>query len=132
MAVERKDILNIKRDAFGFRLPSLPKLKLPSYGGKKVNALADSNTDKGQILAQTKTGEIDKVIYTVDRIEEKDYGSHWFYLTNGQVWQQIDGKRMIYSKKISPTTITIRRASLGSFLMRVNGKGQVYRVIRKR
>lgn len=132
VAVESKDILNIKRDAFGFRLPSLPKLKLPSLGGKRADAFANADTDAGQIIEQTDAGEVNKVIYTVDHITEKNYDTHWFYLTNGQIWRQTDGKKFTYSKKIKPTTIVIRRASLGSFLMRINGKGRAIRVVRQR
>ena len=132
VAVQSKDILNIKKDAFGFSLPSLPKLKLPSLKGRSVNALADAENDAGQVLAQSDAGEINKVEYIVDRIEKVGYNSHLFYLKNGQIWKQKGEERFSYSKKIKPTTVVIRRASLGSFLLRVNGKGRAIRVVRRR
>ncbi|PHS24552.1 MAG: hypothetical protein COA84_09230 [Robiginitomaculum sp.] len=132
VAVESKDILNIKKDAFGFSLPSLPKLKLPTLRGRSVNALADADNGAGQILAQSDAGEINKVEYIVDRIEKFGYNSHLFYLKNGQVWKQKGEEIFSYSKSIKPTTVVIRRASLGSFLLRVNGKGRAIRVVRRR
>ena len=133
VAVKREDIKTIKKEAFGFNMPSLPKLKLFFLKGKKAeNAFAQVDTSKkgSVILEQDKNGEISKVEYGIDHIVTKAYGVHWFYLKNGQVWKQIDSLGVRYSKKNKNLMAQIRTASMGTYFLRINGRGRAIRVKR--
>lgn len=109
---ERKEIVaidadaarTIKREAFGFSLPSLPKLGLPSIGGSD-----DSGPD---VL----TFPVDSV-----RKQGRDYV---FYMENGQVWRQ-SGGRLNYIPK-GDLTATIKSGAIGSYMLSLsNGKERV-------
>lgn len=52
-----------------------------------------------------------------------------FTLENGEVWQQIESARIRLGKE-NPDTLTIKRASFGSFIGRVNDKRPSFRVRR--
>lgn len=52
-----------------------------------------------------------------------------FYLENGQVWEQTDSA-YVYLPKNEENTVNIKSGSLGSFKLRVNGKGRTIRVRR--
>ncbi len=51
-----------------------------------------------------------------------------FQLANGQVWQVVDGSSAFY--QLRDPAVKIRRASMGSFLMDIQGVNQVIRVRR--
>ena len=52
-----------------------------------------------------------------------------FYTENGQVWDQIDAT-YVYIPKNQDVDVVIKKGSLGSFKLRVNGKGSSIRVKR--
>jgi len=55
-------------------------------------------------------------------------------MTNGQVWEQTDSidVRIPKVRNGKSNTVKISKASLGSFFLRVNGKGSAIRVRRVR
>ncbi|MGB5622979.1 MAG: hypothetical protein WBN65_10840 [Gammaproteobacteria bacterium] len=55
-------------------------------------------------------------------------GKTVFELENGQVWQQIGSGRMTY--RVTNPMITIKRAFMGSYLLRVEGRNKSVRVKR--
>ena len=57
-----------------------------------------------------------------------------FFMANGQVWEQTDGNKVRIPKVRNEelNTADISKASLGSFFLRVNGKGAAIRVRRVR
>lgn len=99
VTVTRQQVEEVKRDSFGFSLPSLPKLVMPKLGGD----------DDG--------GEIKEMTIAVDRITRGGDGKFIIYLENGQVWQQIENKKVYYSAKRGVENVTIKSAALGSFRM---------------
>jgi len=54
----------------------------------------------------------------IDRVEERIHGERIFYLSNGQVWEEVNAGRGRYPTN---TPVRIERAALGSFLLRADG-----------
>ena len=105
----RKEVEDVKRDSFGFSIPSLPKL---AFGGKD-----DSGKDKSD--------ELKEVTFPIASISGKR-GALKITLENGQVWQQTD------TKGVNPRgqkEARIYQAALGSYKMKLDG-GLAFRVER--
>lgn len=75
----------------------------------------------------TKTQEIDEIISIVTKVRESATGKAVIYLDNGQVWTQIDSARLRLS---GYDKVSIRRASLGSYLLYKDGSKTSMRVKR--
>ncbi|MBI1251130.1 MAG: hypothetical protein GC189_06645 [Alphaproteobacteria bacterium] len=107
-AISREEAREIERDGFGFSLPSIPRL-LPRFGGEDNEA-------------------IETVSLTIDRLQQRGYRTA-FYMSNGQVWVQTEstGVRGVRAG----AQAEIRRAALGSYLMRVDGVSAAIRVRRE-
>lgn len=99
VAIDAKAARKIKREAFGFNLPSLPKLGLPKLGSdEKMDELV------AEVQSVQKNGRV--LVIT---------------LKNGQVWQQTGGQLGFIPK--GDLTAKIRPKSLGSFKLSLsNGK----------
>jgi len=159
--VLRSEVEAVERDAFGFNLPALPRLKGLFGGGdgssksgkpSKRDALtapvteaeiatstrqaeATQNLPKEVLRPEREIGEVRDI--TLGLRSTKEFGGSKktrFYLDNGQVWDQLDTRRVRIPKdKAGRTnTVEIRKASLGSYLLRVNGEGAAIRVRRVR
>ena len=106
----RKEVEEVRRDSFGFSIPSLPKL---AFGGKD-----DSGKDKSD--------ELKEVTFPIASISGKR-GALKITLENGQVWQQTD------TKGVNPRgqkEARIYQAALGSYKMKLDG-GLAFRVQRE-
>lgn len=94
----------LRREAFGFSLPSLPKLGLPKLGGDK----ADGPKVQDYPVRSVSRGR-DGVIITME---------------NGQIWRGVNG-RLNYIPK-GDLTATIKSASMGSYRLSLsNGQETV-------
>ncbi len=113
----RKEVEEVKRDSFGFSIPSLPKL---AFGGKD----ADGN-DKSDELKEV-TFAIASVKKEKDLVR-RDGDRVRVTLENGQVWVQTDDKNVRVKK--SPKEARIYQAALGSYKMKLDG-GLAFRVER--
>jgi len=138
VTVSKTEVEKVERDAFGFNIPSLPKLgKL--FGGKKSAETEDiTNKDPKERRKKSKNGgfegpDMDKVTLELRKVAKFGYDKKRFYFTNGQVWEQVNGGsfRVIKSKD-APTTAVISKAALGSFTLRINDSGKSLRVRRVR
>ncbi|MAP93409.1 MAG: hypothetical protein CMK07_00510, partial [Ponticaulis sp.] len=98
----------VQKDAFGFSMPSLPKFSLPSLGGD----------DDG--VKKNDDGEIDELTLAIANISEGAYGKVVIEFENGQVWRQSDTTSVRISRKRPPESAVIKRAGLGSFLIRLS------------
>jgi hypothetical protein len=109
VAVDRQQAQEIERDAFGFHLPSLPRI----FG-------RNSNEPAAETVAEMRL-EIASVV-------RRRNGPATFTMTNGQIWTQIDDENARNAREGG--TVTIRRATFGSFLMSVDAGGPAIRVRR--
>lgn len=103
--VDKTRVEAIRKEAFGFTLPSLPKLLLPKFDQAKEAGL------------------------TANVISLKSADPPVFQLDNGQTWIITDTASLPYQLKAG-ATVEISRASLGSFLLQVKGSGAGLRVKR--
>ncbi|PZO52862.1 MAG: hypothetical protein DCF16_08285 [Alphaproteobacteria bacterium] len=94
VAIDRGDVARMQRDSFGFNLPSIGRL-LPQIGH-------DDNV-------------VDRVEVTVARMSVGASGRTTFRMEDGQVWTQVDPER-VYNVRVGDI-VTIRRASIGSFMI---------------
>ncbi|MCF6292789.1 MAG: hypothetical protein L3J04_05280 [Robiginitomaculum sp.] len=127
-------VRKLKREAFGFDLPSLSIFRLPSFpklnSGSNDLALVSNEQDGAEVVAKNKEGAITKVRLVIDRYKLRNNGKYRFYLDNGQVWEQSNSGKVFISKSSPQLTAEIRRAAMGSYLMQINGKGKAIRVRR--
>lgn len=107
VAVDRAQAEEINRDAFGFSLPSLPRL----FGGG----------EDGERL--------EEVALEIDRIQARPDGKNWIHMTNGQIWSMVDAAQSNRRARAG-AQVTVRRAAVGSFMMSFGG-GQAFRVRRE-
>lgn len=114
-AVDAAGVRQIEREAFGFSLPSLPRLGLPGL----------RRGDGGVAAAETE--RTPELTLTIARIGSFD-GRPSFVMDNGQVWVVIgnEGNRLARPGG----AVTIRRASMGSYLMSIAAGGTALRVRR--
>ena len=109
-AVDAAGVHRLEREAFGFSMPSLPRLGLPGFTHTAEAAQADN------------------VAMTIRRVGHMD-GHVAFVMDNGQTWLSIDDtKENLHARSGAP--VEIRRASLGSYLMKVMAGGAALRVRR--
>lgn len=112
--VSRTEVEQVRREAFGFSLPSLPAF-----------AWRGDDSDDGDSKAE----KIDTVTLAVSEIERLQTGRLFITLENGQVWRQTDGPRVTYSASRGVESAEIKRAALGSYRMKLDG-GRAFRVKR--
>lgn len=107
--ITREEAEEVQRDAFGFTMPSIPKLAMPKFG----NGRSDGVKTDGD-------GQISELELAITSIREDAYGKVMITFENGQVWLQTDSEKVRISKKRPPESAVVKRASLGSFLIRLN------------
>lgn len=110
VSITRQEFEQVKRDSFGFSIPSLPKLAMPKIGDDD-------------------TGAIDKVSEPIKRIAITPDKKLIVTLRNGQIWRQIGSDTVRVSKKSPPSTAVIKKAALGSFMMKLDS-GRSFRAKR--
>jgi hypothetical protein len=98
VVVDREQARTVRRQAFGFSLPSLSMLE---RGDEK--------------------DPVDQVSAKIASARQDASGKWTLRLEDGAVWQQIDVGGLTLAPKAGDT-VTIRRASLGSFLASVEGR----------
>jgi hypothetical protein len=118
VSVDREQVQELERDAFGFSLPSLPRL----FGRGEENA-ANDQQEAGAGLS------VEEVELVVSRISMRGDGRAVFTMENGQRWVQVQSERVRNLRE--GDTVTIRRASLGSFMLAPSDGGGGYRVRRE-
>jgi hypothetical protein len=104
--VTRADVEKVKRESFGFSIPSLP-----SFSG---------------LGGGSDAGELSRVTEPVQSVSGSASGLR-VKLANGQVWIQIDDKNV---RAKSVESAEIYQAALGSFKMKLDG-GLAFRVRRE-
>lgn len=101
VAVDREQAREVRKQAFGFTLPSLSLL------------------DRGE-----KPEEISEVRLAVQSARRMPNGKWLIQLEGGQIWRQIDSSE--FSRDPKPgSQATIKKAILGSYMMMIGGKSPV-------
>lgn len=142
VALSKSEVEKVERDAFGFNIPSLPKLgKL--FGSKKDkkdenSSTASSDPAEPSKNVKIKTKDLESDINSVNLEIQKTttFGRDKtrFFFVNGQVWEQIETTKIRIPKVRGgvPNTAQIEKGMMGSYYLRVNGKGRAVRVRRVR
>lgn len=115
VAVDRQQAQEMDRESFGFHLPSLSNI----FGGGSDNQSAASTP---------RFERVDDVQMEIASVTHQRNGPSTFRMTNGQTWVQIDDE--VARNVRQGGSVTIRRASLSSYLMSVAAGGPAIRVRR--
>lgn len=110
VAVDRRRVEEIRRESFGFSLPSVASL-IPRIGG-------NDNAAQEQESIQVRIAQI---------ITRPD-GYYIFVMADGQRWRQTERRHLTFR---AGDQVTIRRASMGSFMLVPEGNGGAHRVHRE-
>jgi len=113
-----------------FDAKSNEKEKRGLFGKKKKK---DKVVTRNKIDGNDVFGDnLKKVSLEISRTKEFGRQKIRFYLANGQVWEQTQDEiiRVPKVKDGKPNVANIRKASFGSFMLNVNGKGKAVRVKR--
>lgn len=101
VVVDKERVATVKRQAFGF---SLPSLNLFERG------------DKPQDLAE--------VTATATRVHRKLDGRWSVELDDGAIWEQTDDEKLVRVPHVG-SKVVIKKAALGSFLMKIDNEWSV-------
>lgn len=150
--VESETVDEIDRNTFGLALPSLPSLGIGEMfrrhadeeNGDREDAMRASadgvapseslvEAEGGAVVATERAddGRILEVSMTVDHTERNLEGKLVFYMQNNQVWRQIDDERIYVPSDVAGRSASIKRGSLGSFRLRLEGVRRAIRVRRE-
>lgn len=156
VTVSKTAIEKVERDAFGFNLPSLPSLGKLFGDNDKSKTKPPKAQKENDLTAPVKQAErpqavksprkppaliekpapskVTEVTLDIRKTTEFGHKKTRFFMANGQVWEQTDGNKVRIPKVRNEelNTADISKASLGSFFLRVNGKGNAIRVRRVR
>lgn len=113
VAADRTQLDTIERESFGFSLPNL----------SNIFARRESDSE-----ARAEPPRLTEAEMTIERISQRGDGILTFYMTNGQVWTQTEN---ISARRARPGgAVTIRRATMGSYMMSLDAGGPGLRVRR--
>ena len=111
VAIDAVKMKTLKKEAFGFNLPSIPKILMPKLAQSKERAQEEDQ----QTLVALRLG--------------RKAGLSTIHMENGQVWQFLEESEIdLYSK--APWKVTIHAAALGSYILTFEGYRKGYRVKR--
>lgn len=153
VTVSKTAIEKVERDAFGFNIPSLPSLGRIFGGGKDEAPSTPKESDLTAPVQQAESGtssqaattapevmkrptpsDVSEVKLQIRKMTTFGYKKTRFFMTNGQVWEQLDSTRVRIPKskagKIHDAVIS--KAALGSFVLLINDEGSNIRVKRVR
>lgn len=119
VAVDRGQAQEMDREAFGFQLPSLSRI----FGG------GSSGGNNSASASTPQFERIDNIQMQIASVTHRRNLPSTFRMTNGQVWVQIDDE--VARNVREGGSVTIQRASMGSYLMRVEAGGPAIRVRRQ-
>lgn len=148
VVIRRSAVEAVESDSFGLELPSLPRLSLSLFstrdnqletGSAQTETTEETTTAQSSptetvasVLRREDDGQINAISLPIARVERRGYDTVQIHTANGQIWEITDrvGNRPIRVRDDS--VMVIRRASLGSYLMQIDGRDRSYRVQRVR
>jgi hypothetical protein len=122
IAIDKPRAEAVRREAFGFRIPSLPRFGLGgagATGAAATGAASPSREREPQIEEQT---------FAVARVGTSG-GRPAVFLENGGIWQIIESGEFNAPNR-TPFNVRIRSAAMGSYILQVEGRNKGYRVRR--
>ena len=102
VVIDREQVREVKRQAFGFSLPALSFFSARGGGGSEE--------------------KIDRVTYTLDHAGRTAAGLWTLTTTDGPVWVQTDSSDELRADPHKGSTLTVRHAALSSFFCNVDGQ----------
>jgi hypothetical protein len=119
VTMDQPRVAAVRREAFGFRIPSFARFGL---GGAGAAAGASASAPKPA------DDQIDEQDFAVARVGQA--GSRVsLVLTNGNVWNLVEDERFNAPRQ-TPFNVRIKSASMGSYILSVEGRNKGYRVRR--
>lgn len=114
-------------------LSRVPGMGMFNRGGNEPNTRpSDAEPINGvRVVERDDEGGVERIVMQIERIRDVGYGRHRFYMANGQVWEQSNTDRFRYNDD-EELFAEIRRASLDSYMLQINGTGRALRVRRVR
>ena len=140
VTLSRSTIDQVKKDSFGLKTDSastidlLTKSEPPKKSTELTKPISKKKEKKAEKRASLETEDLNKVNLEIASTKTFGYEKTRFYLANGQVWDQVDSVkvRVPRVKDGNPNVAEIKKAALGSFFLRINGKGRAIRIRRKK
>jgi hypothetical protein len=123
VAMDQPRVAAVRREAFGFRIPSLPRFGF----GTPAPATTGAPSTPGP-AARQREEDTEEQTFAVERVGS--YGGRAaVYLVNGGIWQLTDAGEF-NAPRATPFNVRIRAASMGSYMLQVEGRNKGYRVRR--
>ena len=123
VTLDRPRVAAVRREAFGFRMPSLPR-----FGFGSGAAVANAGGAPNATASRSRDDLDDEQTFAVARVSSAG-NRVTLYLDNGNVWQFTEAGELNAPRQ-TPFNVRIRAAAMGSFLLSVEGRNKGYRVRR--
>lgn len=123
VAIDEAAARTIRREAFGFNIPSLPRLGLPGFARRAEEA------SPGAPAARAEAIEPDEVLLSVAGLGADAAGRPLLRMSEGQVWVLLDSSGFRPPSQ-RPFQVRIREAMMGSFLLQIEGRNRSFRARR--
>jgi hypothetical protein len=127
VAIDRPRAAAVRREAFGFRIPSLARFGLG--GGSAAASTSTAGTpNPPPTRASAREEDIDEQTFAVARVGSSG-GRPAIFLENGNVWHIIESGEFNAPSR-TPFNVRIRAGALNSYILQVEGRNKGYRVRR--
>ena len=136
VAIHREEVEAAEEATFGLSLPGFSLPSLPRFASQRAESTdlvdAAGGADGEAAVSRNDNGQIDRIDnLAIERITFSPLRRAIITLENGQVWRQLDSDSVRLPRRIDISGgASIRRAALGSYMLRVDGHGRWIRVRR--
>jgi hypothetical protein len=111
--------------------PAIPAPARSTPANPTPNVPESPNEDV-QIIERDDDGGVFMVEMAIRGTRRVGYNTTVFYMENGQVWRQSDTTAVNVPNGDEGNVAQIRQGAMGSYLLRINGRGRAIRVRRER
>ena len=122
VTMDQPRVAAVRREAFGFRIPSLPRF---GFGGPAAGVAAGGAPASA---ARERDMQEDDQVFAVARVGRAG-NRVAIYLDNGNVWHLTEAGELNAPRQ-TPFNVRIRTAAMGSYMLSVEGRNKGYRVRR--
>jgi hypothetical protein len=127
VALDQPRVAAVRREAFGFRIPSLPRFGFGNNNATTATSTVNATTASSP-TAQAREEVEDEQIFAVVRVGQAG-NRVAIFLENGNVWHLTEAGELNAPRQ-TPFNVRIRTAAMGSFMLNVEGRNKGYRVRR--